>query len=178
MRASCPAPETRIPAGSCRASAANRARVGRLVDEQSPRLAVAAWCRAEVREVEREDPSTFGLGDCHHGGIDEPEPECGVTAIDLEGPPEHGIGQRRPAVHPIDEVVEERTRGIGASTRAHEPVGLDDDGVRDQEIAADAGHERRCQMVRLVTTVDRREQRTRIDDYRGCLSSEASASST
>lgn len=120
----------------------------------------------------------MGLGDRHHGGIDEPEPECGVTSIDLEGPSEHGIGERGPAVHTIDEVVEERARGIGASTRAHEPLGLDDDGVRDQEIAADAGHEGRCQIVRLVTTVDRRKQRTRIDDYRGRLSSDARASST
>lgn len=156
----------------------DRARVRRFIDEQRPRATATGWRSTEVREVERQDPSTFGLGDRHHGSIDEPEPECGVTAIDLEGPPEHGIGERRPAVNTSGEVVEERARGIGTSTRAHEPVGLDHDGVRNQEIAADARHERCCQIVRLVTTVDRRKQRTRIDDYRGRLSSEASASST
>ena len=129
-------------------------------------------------EVEGEDRGVLGLGDRHDRGVDEPESERSVTTIDLDRAPEHRGRQRHAPVDAVGKLLKEGSRGLSVGTTSQEPVGLDRDWFRDQELAADAGDQRRGEVVSVVPSRQRRDERARIDDYRGRSSSEASASAT
>lgn len=131
-----------------------------------------------MREVEREDRRILGLGDRHDRRVDESQTKRCVALVDLDGSPEEHIREVHTTVRAIRELLQERSCRVSTSALAHQPIGLHDDRLGNQEIPADTRYERGRQVVRLVPRRERRDEWSCIDDYRGRSSSVARASST
>jgi hypothetical protein len=123
-----------------------------------------------VLEVEGEHRQIVPLGVRHDRGVRQAEIEVGEASIDLDGVSQKTCRQERDLVLAGGQAGEEQPGGVRAHPRAKQLVGFDGDGHRDDQIAAEARDELRCEAMCLVAPVRRGNERSRVgDDSQGAL---------
>lgn len=115
-------------------------------------------------EIEREDRQPVPLRKRHHTAVDEAEAEIREAGVDLHRASEQSLGQEGHRVLPGVERREKRPGGVGADARAEKLIDLDDDGVGNEQLAPELGHERRSQPMRTIAAIRRGDQRAGIGD--------------
>ena len=118
----------------------------------------------EVPEVERQDREIETFGERHDGAIDESEIEAREPDVELDGPPQQSVREVCDRVLAPDEGDEKRPGGGGGDPGAQEMVHLRGNRRRHEEIAREAGDERRSKRMRRVAAIVRGDERPRIRD--------------
>jgi hypothetical protein len=138
-----------------------RLRVPSFVDDESPEAADRAG-RSKVVEVEGQDRKSHPLGKRHHACIDQTEIEIGETCVDLDGAAQSSCGEEGDRVLAGDHGVQEQPCAGGADARTKKLVNLDQNGFRNEQLAAKLSDERRGEAVRSVAAVGRGDERARV----------------
>ena len=115
-------------------------------------------------EVEGQDWKAHLLRDRHDRSVDEAELEVGEASVDLDSATHHACRKEDDRVLPGAECFEKRACGPSADAPTEKLVDLHQDGIGNEQLAAQLADQSRGEPMRPVTAIRRGDERPSVGD--------------